>query len=265
MKRFAWITDVHLNFLPAERCEEFIVELAALDLDGLLVGGDIAESHDVAEYLTRLDDALSTDIYFVLGNHDFYYGSIRQVRAGMQQLCTQRPRLHYLSTASSFELADGIALVGHDGWSDARLGDYERSPIFLHDYQLIAELSAYGKADRRHALEALGDEAAAHIRRVLPAALEKNRHVVLLTHVPPLRAACWHEGQISDDNWAPHFTCKAVGDAILEIMPQHPDRQLTVLCGHTHGRGETRPLDNVLILTGGAEYGKPAVQRVFEF
>lgn len=47
-------------------------------------------------------------------------------------------------------------------------------------------------------------------------------------------------------------------------MPDYPDRQLTVLCGHTHGAGETRPLDNVLILTGGAEYGRPVVQRVFE-
>ena len=145
------------------------------------------------------------------------------------------------------------------------MGDYERSQIYLHDYQLIAELSIYGKTARRQVLETLGDEAAAHIRRVLPTALEKSSHVVLLTHVPPLREACWHEGQISDDAWAPHFTCKAVGDAILEIMTLHPDQQLTVLCGHTHGCGETRPLDNVLILTGGAEYGKPAVQRVFEF
>jgi 3',5'-cyclic-AMP phosphodiesterase len=219
----------------------------------------------VADYLIRLDDALACDIYFVLGNHDFYYGSIRETRAAMRELCAHRPRLHYLSAADQFELADGVALIGHDGWSDTRLGDYERSPIFLHDYQLIAELSIYGKADRRRVLESLGDEAAAHIRRTLPAALQANQHVVLLTHVPPLREACWHEGQISDDQWAPHFTCKAVGDAILEIMAQHPDRQLTVLCGHTHGRGETRPLDNVLILTGGAEYGKPAVQRVFEF
>jgi 3',5'-cyclic AMP phosphodiesterase CpdA len=270
MKRFAWLTDVHLNFLPVERCEQFFDELAALRLDGLLLSGDIAESHDLADYLTRLDDRLAIDIYFVLGNHDFYYGSIRGVREAMRTLCAERPRLHYLSLedptlGGPIELAPEVALVGHDGWADARLGDYRRSHIFLHDYQLISELSIYGKAERRVVLERLGDEAATHVSAVLPAALETHSQAVLLTHVPPLREACWYEGRISDDQWAPHFTCKAVGDAILEIMAARPDRQLTVLCGHTHGAGQTRPLDNVLILTGGAEYGQPAVQRVFEF
>jgi hypothetical protein len=62
----------------------------------------------------------------------------------------------------------------------------------------------------------------------------------------------------------PHFTCHAAGQAILEVMRDFPDRQLTVLCGHTHGRGEFRPQDNILVLTGGAEYGEPDIQRVFE-
>ena len=98
MKRFAWITDVHLNFLPVEPlCDAFVAELAGLKLDGLLIGGDIAESHDVADYLIRLAEALETEIYFVLGNHDFYYGSIREVRASMRERTPRRPRLHYLS------------------------------------------------------------------------------------------------------------------------------------------------------------------------
>ena len=39
---------------------------------------------------------------------------------------------------------------------------------------------------------------------------------------------------------------------------------MTVLCGHTHGRGEARILENLLVLTGGATYGKPEVQRILE-
>jgi hypothetical protein len=86
----------------------------------------------------------------------------------------------------------------------------------------------------------------------------------LATHVPPLREACWHEGRLSDDEWAPHFTCKAMGDAILEIMRDYPQRKLTVFCGHTHSPGQCRPLPNVEILTGGAKYGLPGIQRVIE-
>jgi hypothetical protein len=114
-------------------------------------------------------------------------------------------------------------------------------------------------------LQALGDAAAKHVRQVLPQALDGNRQAILATHVPPLRDACWHQGQISNDEWAPHFVCMAVGEAILDVMRDRPDQRLTVLCGHTHGDGETWPLPNVQILTGGAEYGRPEVKRVFEF
>ena len=37
-----------------------------------------------------------------------------------------------------------------------------------------------------------------------------------------------------------------------------------VLCGHTHGSGEAPILSNLRVLTGGAVYGKPGVQRVLE-
>jgi hypothetical protein len=79
-----------------------------------------------------------------------------------------------------------------------------------------------------------------------------------------LRDACWHEGHLSDDEWAPHFVCLTLGETILEIMQAWPQRQLTVLCGHTHGAGECRPAANIHILTGGAEYGSPQIVRAFE-
>ena len=88
----------------------------------------------------------------------------------------------------------------------------------MNDYRLIAELTGLDKRARWEVLKTLGDEAAAHMRRVLPLALEQFREVVLLTHVPPFREACWHDGRSSDDEWAPHFTCQAMGEAILEIM-----------------------------------------------
>ena len=85
---------------------------------------------------------------------------------------------------------------------------------------------------------------------------------IVLTHVPPFRESCWHQGRISDDDWLPYFTCRAVGDALLEIMQARPDRDLTVLCGHTHGEGQAEILPNLRVWTGGADYGKPRVERI---
>jgi Icc protein len=264
--RLAWLTDLHLNFLPYAQVDEFLARVAALEADAFVLTGDVSESHDLAPMLSHVDEALERPLYFVLGNHDFYHGSIREVRAAAARLCDERPRLHYLTTAAEpIELTPQLAIVGHDGWADARLGDYERSLVMMNDYRLIAELAGHGKRDRRPILQALGDEAAAHIRAVLPSALARYSQVLLATHIPPLREACWHEGATTNDEWAPHFTCKAMGDAILSIMRDFPDRQLTVLCGHTHSPGECRPLANVQVLTGGAKYGFPVVERVLEF
>jgi Icc-related predicted phosphoesterase len=88
--------------------------------------------------------------------------------------------------------------------------------------------------------------------------------LILLTHVPPFREACWYEGQISDDQWAPHFTCQAVGETIRQFMRRHPNKQLIVLCGHTHGGGCARPAPNVIVHTGAAQYGSPRVTQIIE-
>lgn len=264
MKRIVWLTDIHLNFVESAIVDQLLAEINAESPDAVLIGGDIGESRDVAEYLSRIANRVAKPIYFVLGNHDFYRSSIPVVRDAMRDLCGEHDRLCYLTHSEPIALTSSIGLVGHDGWADGRSGDYENSDVFLSDYALIAELAGHYEVDRRPMLNQLGDEAASHIRDVLPTALERFEHVFLLTHVPPMRDACWHEGQVSDDNWAPHFVCQMMGSTILEIMRDRPDRKLTVLCGHTHGAGETRPLDNVHIITGGAVYGGPAITRILE-
>jgi Icc protein len=73
----------------------------------------------------------------------------------------------------------------------------------LNDWGLINEFSGIyeDRYERLAKLYALGDEAADHFRTVLPDALRRFRHIVVLTHVPPFRDACWHEGRISNDGW----------------------------------------------------------------
>jgi predicted MPP superfamily phosphohydrolase len=265
MKRYVWLTDLHLNFPCLEPSAKFLDRVAALETDGVLLGGDVSEWPDCPNYLRMMAERLAQPIYFVLGNHDYYFSSIATVRGYMERLCEETPRLVWLPRSAPIELAPGVGLIGHDGWADGRLGDYWRSLVMLNDYRLITELSALDKAARLEKLHQLGDETAAHIRRELPETLERFDQVVFLTHVPPFREACWYDGRISNDEWLPHFTCRAAGDALREIMSANPAKQLTVLCGHTHGAGEARILPNLHAITGGAQYGAPEIQRVFEW
>ncbi len=258
----AWLTDIHLNFLEPDQDRQFIVQLAATPAEAFLMTGDISHARDVPARLADLDEALQRPIYFVLGNHDFYGGSIRQVRQEVRQLCLERPRLHYLTGAMPIALRPAIGLVGHDGWADARLGDYEHSLVMMNDYRLIEELAGMNKRQRWPVLKAMGDQSAAELRESLAPALAEFPEVWVATHLPPLREACWHEGQISDDEWAPHFTCKAIGDLLLELAETHRERRIVVYCGHTHSNGVIRPLPNLTIHTGGAVYGQPRIEKL---
>jgi 3',5'-cyclic AMP phosphodiesterase CpdA len=231
-----------------------------------LITGDVGEATDVIQFLNRIEE-LGKHVYFVLGNHDFYRGTIQGVRDTVTQLASDSKWLTYLTACDDVvELSPSVGLIGHDSWADGRCGDYENSDVTLNDYVLIQEFvrDGYGKDNRLRILNELGDEAAQFFEVMLPKALADYQQVFIVTHVPPFREATWHAGQISDDDFLPHFSCKAVGEILVNIMQDYPEHQLTVLCGHTHSDGHARILDNLVVLTGGAEYGQPEIKRIFE-
>jgi hypothetical protein len=168
--------------------------------------------------------------------------------------------LRWLPASGPIELAPGTGLVGHDGWADGRLGDYRRSPVLLNDYRLIDDFIGLDPLRRLALLNQLGDEAAEYFQRTLPEALGRWKRLIVLTHVPPFAEAAWHMGRRSDDNWLPHFSCRAVGDVLLETARSHTDCDIRVLCGHTHSGGEVDILPNLRITTGSARYGEPGIQ-----
>ena len=261
-KRVIWLTDIHLNFVSAEETESFLADVRTQQPETILLGGDIGEADTVCDFLTRMADTWNCPIYFVLGNHDFYRGSIAGVRSEVQRLANQSDSLVYLTNEEHPQrLTDSIALIGHDGWADARVGDYMRSTVMMNDYRRIQELAPHNKSSRLEALRRYGDEAGAAIERRLRLAVKDADEIYLLTHLPPFLEACWHDGKISDDEWSPHFTCMAIGHAIRDVMRSRPNQRLTVLCGHTHGSGTCEPLPNVRVITGGADYGAPAMTK----
>jgi hypothetical protein len=162
------------------------------------------------------------------------------------------------------ELTRSTALVGHDSWADGRLGDYDGSDIMMNDYFLIEDFAPLDKNRRRHLLNRLGDAAAVHLREVLPPALAHYEQVYVLTHVPPYKEGCVYQGQPTRDDFLPHFGCKAVGDVLTELMARHPQKRLTVLCGHTHQPVKAQIRDNLVCWTGSAEYSKPRIEALLQ-
>lgn len=254
--RLAWASDVHFDFVEPEDVEAWCARIRAAEVEGLLLGGDIATAGSVLFWVERCAELLERPLYFVLGNHDYYRGSVAQVREAAARLPAP---VHWLPAREPLELEPGLALVGHGGWGDARVGDWEGTPVVLNDYVLIEELAVANreKGPLGQLLRDYGQDAAETLGPPLRAAAASHERVLVLTHVPPFREACWHEGQTSNDEWAPGFVCGALGELLLEVARAHPETELTVLCGHTHSPGTARLAPNLIAHTLGADYAQP--------
>jgi Icc protein len=262
--KLVWLNDIHLNFLSRNVARAFIEAVGDTEPDGILIGGDIAESHDLVDHLRTFEAAIQRPIYFVLGSHDYYGSSISDVRSMLNDVTSQSDDLIWLRNERVIRLSDKTALIGHGSWPDGRFGDYSGSDVQISDFFCIKELIDRTKEERLTLMQNLAQEAAEHFAEILPKALEAVENIILLTHVPPFRESCLYENEISDDAHLPFFSCKIVGDVLMDIMRTAADRNLTVLCGHTHGRGEIQISANLRVLLGGARYGDPKIQRVLE-
>jgi len=263
--RVAWLTDIHLELVEPPRFEDLASEVSSAAPDAVLIGGDIATGLTLDVKLEALYDRIEAPIFFVLGNHDYYRTSVERARASAREAANRFDRLSWLGATGAVSLSDNTAIVGAGGWGDTRFGDFDASDVLLNDFLLISNLAGLERTALRQRLCKLGDECALRLESGIRAASQNHDHVVVLTHVPPFQRACLHEGQIAPPAWLPFFAWKAGGDCIKEAARENPDVRYTVLCGHTHCAAEVRIAENVLVYAGEAQYGKPHLQRVFEF
>ena len=112
-------------------------------------------------------------------------------------------------------------------------------------------------------LRALGEDEGFRARRALDAALSRSpRRIIFATHFPPSREACLYDGAAANDDWAPYFTCRAVGDVLLDVAKRNPQVEYTCLAGHSHAEAHYRALPNLEVRVGFANYGTPRVEEL---
>ncbi len=250
-----WITDPHLDHLDQTGLECWLKKLSTFDGDGVLITGDIAECDSLTTFLTQCQH-VSIPIWFVLGNHDAYGGSVKTVQTMTRAFCKGNDLLRYLTFEQPYEYAPGAYLLGEDGWADGRAGDFLDSTIMLNDYRKVDELKSLTPTQRFEALKGLGDSAAQRLQvQIQSLASKAVRHLTIATHVPPFAEACWYEGSNAVNAWTPHFTAVAVGSVIEQAARARPDVDFMVLCGHTHHAGRVNMMPNLTVVTGDADYG----------
>jgi len=231
-----------------------------------VVTGDISEGDDVVLQLKRIADVWRGPVYCVLGKHDFYRSAIGETRRRVIDASRESADLHYLTDCAPIALDNEatVVLIGEDGWGDATEGDYEGTVVRLNDFPMIAAFRLEDPSRWKEHLMQLGADSAERLEAKLKTLSATTRQVLIATHVPPFCDACWYEGKTPDASWAPFFVCGQLGKLLLSHAREHPDRQFTVVCGHTHHDGVAQMADNLVVHTGAALYGRPDMEAIVQ-
>jgi len=276
MAKYAWASDIHLDHLFGESdIAAFAVKLTERDVDGVIITGDISSAKKLTQHLRIIEWTVQRPVYFVCGNHDFWYSSIAKVREEMKLLSDASHHLRYLPTVPYVALSKQTALVGHDGWYDGRNGNAMTSRFFMVDWELIDDYKPFvdnglkfGLIKDRTGLikqsELLSHEAVQHVRNGITAAIPYHKHIIVATHVPPFAESHIYGGRVGDSNAQPWFTSREMGDMLLEEANARHDVHFTVLAGHTHGKYDGKVAHNLEVHVAGARYGSPDVASLIE-
>jgi len=279
VKKYEWMTDVHLDHLERsggiDHVKNDFVRQIGKDVDGIMITGDISLGSDIVRHLEIIDSIVDKPVYFVLGNHDFYKGSFQDTRQAVIDCATSSKNLNYMTSKSFISLTNDTAIVGHDGWYDGYHGDAISSPYIMSDWLQIAEYINEGALhkfpsqiptqfyvrpnfgiilgiSRQQAMNA-----AQHVLDSATLAAKTHKSVFIMTHVPPFLDLYIRKPTDGEVSAAPWYTSKFMGEAIIEIANLHPDVRFDVFCGHTHQKKDVQISNNVFGHVGPSAYGSP--------
>ncbi len=279
--RITWCTDIHLDlvfdlvgnerFISESKVQAFCAKVMATKPDCVVITGDISQASSLEIHLMWLEMYLpGIKVFFVLGNHDFYSGSILSVRAMVDKYDGTMTRTCWLNKMGVVKLTDKTALVGHDGWYDGGYANWFRSlpNLKIGDYDLIADFRFQPPLLMHKLMNDLSQQAADHIdEHVVAAAKAGFPHVLFATHVPPFRENSRSpDGSMSPEHsWLPVMASRRAGDALKLTAQDFPETKFLCLSGHTHTAWEQDYGPNLKCLTGKSVYGSPHLSiRVLE-
>jgi len=243
----AWTSDLRFDRMDAAARTAFIERLEERCPNALLVAGDLATGPTLARALQWLGE-LGVRTYFVLGNRDGWGMGFGKARGIAHDTCRQFPLLTYLSTTGVVQLAPDLALVGADGWYDARAGKCDTTPAppdFARNPDLAARPT---RAERIQWVRMWADYAERQIMEGLTSALQHHSHVIVATHVSP-----WPHGthNLRSLPWAVH---QELGVKLREVARAFPERTISVFCGHSRATASLQVSPNLTCHTSAARH-----------
>jgi len=276
MTNLSWMTDIHLDMVGNLRDRLIQLSEKSRESEAIIITGDISIANLLCEHLLILESYFQKQIYFILGNHDYYGSSISSVRKNVSSLCLSSSYLRYMSNVAFIRLDDsGTYLVGHDGWYDAQNGHPYNDSLLMNDWLQISDFNSAlraapgGKVLNKNVImdisRKLAQQSVNHIANGIKSVIKHANHIVIMTHVPPFKESFTtfeHHSGNSTMDILPWYTSKVMGDMIFSAAKTYPHIKFTVLSGHAHSHYDDDFLNNLNVKIGKSTYGNPQITNL---
>jgi len=261
-QKYVWLTDTHLNFALPWATRNLVRHLRVESPSGIFLTGDISNGSHLENCLGKFAASLSCPIYFVLGNHDYHGRTLASVHGDIRRLSATYPNLHWMTESGVVSLNEEVALIGTEGWYDARRGDPSWLRYTTDWFQTYDFLTLSGMEARVDAFRSLAQASADLLEASLTSALENFKTIYVLTHFPPWVEATRAVGTLMEKFWLPYNTNVTMGRMIERVMNGRNKRHVVVLAGHTHTRCWIRVSRNIECRVNKAKYyGSPTSEE----
>lgn len=236
---FLWATDLHLNYFSNDYINNFGKSLKKYNAKALIVSGDISLGNRFKNDIQVLSESIGIPIYYVLGNHDYWYSSISEINLISKEL--QSNNIYNLNY-NIVEINNSTALLGFDGWYDC---NYLIDPEYkMSDWHKIKDFK--DKDPIQYSIEL--SKSFYYFKDVSLKAKEIGYvNQLIVTHVPPYKEL------IIEKPFS--FYCSSFSGEMLNSLELN---KIVCLSGHTHNRSSYIK-NNIKTYVGEACRGKPSV------
>jgi len=234
-------SDIHLDSCDDTTRASF--ENYVAQFKHLFILGDFGTSiEDLTQYLSGFADP-----FFLLGNHDYWGGTFKDVQASVEHL-------KYLPLVGPIRVRNR-QIVGEDGIGDGHLGRV--TTRFLMKGEILIKDLKY----HPNPMMVRKEVSTQMVERLLNnLALCDMDDIYIFTHVPPFDHE--YEGAPTETEKKPYYIWGQGGEAIEEWVAKHLSKRVHVISGHCHWYNHVVLSDRLQFTTLPAEYGSPTVQRV---
>lgn len=246
---FIWATDIHLNYFSDEYISNFGKSLGTeYKAEGLIISGDISLGTKLERNLKTLSDAIQIPIYYVLGNHDYWYSSFEEIDSLLDSLSLDSGLIDL--NKNSIQINEDTILTGFTGWYDCKFGKIDPE-VKMSDWIKIAD---YKDKDYIKVSQDRSEKYLSFEDKALSFKDKNIKNQIIVTHFPPFEKLIKEKKEAK-----PFYGSSNAGQTLINVS-KHYDKVIC-LSGHTHNRASYHR-KNLSCYVGEACRGKPSLAGI---